>query len=127
MDGKILWANINLLFWLSLFPWVTAYLGESHAAPLAVGLYALVATASGAAFYVLRGSIACHHRADANLHALHCRMGRKNLLALAMYVTAIPTAWVWAPLSLLLITLPAIMYFMPDRRLETLQEIEILH
>ena len=81
VDARILWANINLLFWMSLFPWVTAYLGESRAASLAVGLYAVVATACGASFYLLRSSISCHHRRDEKLHALHCRMGRKNLLA----------------------------------------------
>jgi uncharacterized membrane protein len=122
VDGKVLWANINLLFWLSLFPWVTAYLGDSHAKPLAVGLYALVAAACSAAFYFLRASISCHHHRDERLQALHCRLGRKNLLALAIYLGAIPLAWVAVPVALLLIALPAVMYFMPDRRLELLQE-----
>ena len=127
VDGKILWANINLLFWMSLFPWVTAYLGGSHAAPLAVALYAGVATACGASFYLLRSTISCHHRGDERLYALHCRMGRKNLVALAIYIAAIPLAWVSVPLALLLIALPAVMYFMPDRRVEMLQETETHH
>jgi uncharacterized membrane protein len=127
VDGKILWANINLLFWISLFPWVTAYLGANYKNSLAVALYAIVATACGASFYLLRSTIACHHRGDERLQALHCRMGRKNLLALAIYITAIPMAWVAIPLSLFLIALPAIMYFMPDRQLEILQEAEPHH
>ena len=124
VDGKILWANINLLFWMSLIPWATAYLGSNYKDSLAVALYAVVAAACGASFYLLRSAISCHHRGNENLHALHCRMGRKNLLALAIYITAIPMAWVSVPVDLLLISLPAIMYFMPDRRLEMLQDAE---
>jgi uncharacterized membrane protein len=124
VDAKILWANMNLLFWLSLIPWVTAYLGENHATPLAVGLYGAVASAASAAFYLLRGSIARHHRADGKLCALHRRMGRKNLLALGIYVAAIPLAWVYVQLALVLIALPAIMYFLPDRQVEKLHEAE---
>ena len=124
VDGKILRANINLLFWMSLIPWATAYLGSNYKDSLAVALYAVVATACGASFYLLRSTISCHHRGDEKLHAVHCRMGRKNLLALAIYVAAIPMAWVATPLSLFLITLPAIMYFMPDRQLELQQEAE---
>ncbi len=118
VDRKILWANMNLLFWMSLMPWVTAYLGENHAAPLAVGLYGVVAAASSASFYLLRASIACHHRGEPRLELLHDRMGRKNLLALGIYLCAIPLAWVLVPLALGLIVLPAMMYFLPDRQAE---------
>jgi uncharacterized membrane protein len=127
VDGKILWANINLLFWMSLIPWATAYLGTNYRDSLAVALYAASATACSASFYLLRASISCHQRDDERLQALHCRMGRKNLIALAIYITAIPMAWVWVPLSLLLIALPAVMYFMPERRLEILPDAEAPH
>jgi uncharacterized membrane protein len=120
VDGKILWANINLLFWLSLMPWVTAYLGENHATPLAVGLYGLVASACSTSFYLLRKSISCQHRGDERLCALHGRMGRKNLIALGIYIVAIPLSWWCVPLALLLITTPAIMYFLPDPQVEKL-------
>ncbi len=122
VDGRILWANINLLFWLSLMPWVTAYLGETHAAPLAVGLYGAVATACSVSFYLLRQTIACHHRGDERLCALHQRMGRKNLMALGISVASIPLSWVFVPLALLLIATPAVMYFLPDRQVEKLHE-----
>jgi uncharacterized membrane protein len=120
VDGKILWANMNLLFWMSLIPWVTAYLGESHATPLAVGLYGAVAAVASVAFYLLRQAIACHHRGDTKLCAIHQRMGRKNLIAIGIYVAAIPLAWLFVPLALLLITTPAVMYFLPDRHVEKL-------
>jgi uncharacterized membrane protein len=120
VDGRILWANLHLLFWLSLMPWVTAYFGENHATPLAVGLYGVVATACSASFYLLRKSIACHHRNDIKLCELHQRMGNKNLIALGIYLAAIPVSWVFVPLALLLIAAPAVMYFLPDRHVEML-------
>ena len=120
VDGKILWANLHLLFWLSLMPWVTAYLGENHATPLAVGLYGTLATACSASFYLLRKRIACHHRGDEKLCVLHRRMGNKNLIAVGIYLAAIPLSWVFVPLALLLIAAPAVMYFLPDRHVEML-------
>jgi len=120
VDGRILWANMNLLFWLSLIPWVTSYLGQSHATPLAVGLYGTAATACSIGFYVLRQAIACHHRDDAKLCAMHQRMGLKNLVAIGIYLAAIPLSWVFVPLALVLIATPAVMYFLPDRQVEKL-------
>jgi uncharacterized membrane protein len=122
VDSRILWANMNLLFWMSLIPWTTAYLGDSHARPLAAGLYGSVAVACSVSFYLLRRSIARHPHADGKLCALHRRMGRKNLLALSFYVSAIPMSWACVPLALGLIALPAIMYFLPDRQVEQLHE-----
>ena len=61
VDTVILWANMNLLFWISLIPWVTVYLGDNHALPLPVALYAAVSTAGGFSFFLLRASIARHH------------------------------------------------------------------
>jgi uncharacterized membrane protein len=123
VDGKILWANLHLLFWLSLMPLVTAYLGENHATPLAVGLYGIVALASSTSFYLLRRSISCHHRDDEKLCTLHRRMAKKNLIAVGIYLVAIPLAWLFVPLALLLIAAPAMMYFLPDRHVEKLHEI----
>jgi uncharacterized membrane protein len=118
VDGRTLWFNIHLLFWISLMPFVTGYMGENHATPLSVALYCGVATASSLAFYLLRWAIACHHRQDATLMHLHSRMGRKNLLALGIYVAAVGMSFVYVPLALLLVVLPAAMYFMPDRHVE---------
>ena len=63
VDSIVLWANMNLLFWISLIPWVTVYLGDNHALPFPVALYAAVSTAGAISFYLLpRASIARHHR-----------------------------------------------------------------
>jgi uncharacterized membrane protein len=120
VDGKVLWANMNLLFWMSLIPWVTAYLGENHATSLATGMYGAVAALTSVSFYLLRQTIACHHRGDAKLCAMHQRMGRKNLVAIGIYVAAIPLSWGFVWLALLLIATPAVMYFLPDRQVEKL-------
>ncbi len=121
VDGPMLWYNIVLLFWLSLIPFVTAYLGESHAAKLAVGLYGVVSFAAAFSYYMLRCAIAKQHQDDARLLELHARLLRKNRLALALYAGAIGAAWFSAGLAMALIVFPALMYFMPDRRVEQLQ------
>src|SRR6266566_8396747 len=115
VDSVILWANINLLFWLSLIPWVTVYLGDNHALPFPVALYAAVSTAGALSFFLLRASIARHHHHELEFKRLNRRMARKNLIALVIYVTAIAMAFIYTPLALVMIALPAAMYFLPER------------
>ena len=114
VDAGILWANINLLFWMSLFPWVTSYLGENHAAPLAVSAYAVVAFASGASFNILRRIIARHQEQSEAAHSLHARRNLLSLVALICYFSAIFTAWLYVPLALVSIAAPMMIYFFPD-------------
>lgn len=118
VDAPMLWANMNLLFWMSLIPFVTAFLGNSHGAPLAVGLYDLVAMACAISFLGLRHAIARHHRRDPDLANLHRRLARKNHVAILIYVAAVAAAFVSVPLSLALVILPAAMYFVPERSVE---------
>ena len=105
---------MNLLFWISLIPWVTVYLGDNHALPFPVALYAAVSTAGALSFYLLRASIARHHH-ELELKRLNRRMARKNLIALVIYIAAIAMAFVYTPLALVMIALPAAMYFLPER------------
>ena len=114
VDSVILWANMNLLFWISLIPWVTVYLGDNHALPFPVALYAAVSTAGAVSFFLLRGSIARHHH-EPEFKRLNKRMARKNLISIVIYVAAIAVAFIYTPLALLLIALPAAMYFLPER------------
>jgi len=116
VDARILWANINLLFWLSIVPWATVYLGENHLLPFPVALYATVSTLGGIAFFILRHSVARHHH-EPEFKKLNQRMARKNLIAIAIYVVAIGVAFLNVPLALVLIALPAAMYFLPERSL----------
>src|SRR6266581_5085366 len=117
VDSVILWANINLLFWISLIPWVTVYLGDNHALPFPVALYAAVSTAGAVSFFLLRGSIARHHH-EPGLKTLNKKMARKNLIAILIYIAAIAAAFIYTPLALVMIALPATMYFLPERGLE---------
>ena len=124
VDGKILWANIHLLFWMSLFPWVTAYLGRKPCR--AVGRGALCGRGHGVRRVVL--PVAQHH-------LLPSSRGREALRAALPNGPEEPDRFGHlhrgysaglgrVPLALLLIALPAVMYFMPDRRVEMLQETE---
>ncbi len=115
VDAVILWANMNQLFWISLIPWVTVYLGDNHALPFPVALYAAVSTAGALSFFLLRASIARHHHHELEFKRLNRRMARKNLIALVIYVAAIAMAFIYTPLALVMIALPAAMYFLPER------------
>jgi uncharacterized membrane protein len=114
VDSVVLWANINLLFWISLIPWVTVYLGDNHALPFPVALYAAVSTAGAISFFLLRASIARHNH-EPEFKRLNKKMARKNVIAIAIYVAAIAVAFIYTPLALILIALPATMYFLPER------------
>ena len=117
VDSAILWANINLLFWMSLIPWVTVYLGDNHALPFPVALYAEVSTVGAASFSLLRATIARHHH-ELESKRLDRKMARKNLIAILIYIAAIAAAFIYTPLALVMIALPAAMYFLPNRALE---------
>jgi uncharacterized membrane protein len=120
VDGPTLWANINLLFWLSLFPWVTSYLGENPKLTLPVALYCGVTFACAIAFYILRTVIATRHRNDEKFRKVDARMEQKNRIALVVYAFSIVFAFVYTPVALVLVAMPALMYFMPDRHVEDL-------
>src|SRR6476620_5338253 len=117
VDVIILWANINLLFWMSLLPWVTVYLGDNHALPFPVALYAAVSVSGAISFFLLRASIARHQREPA-FKRLNKKMARKNLIAILIYIAAIVVAFIYTPLALVMIALPAAMYFLPEGALE---------
>jgi uncharacterized membrane protein len=77
IDAAMLWANMNMLFWISLIPWATVYLGDNHALPFPVALYAGVSAAGAISFYLLRASIARHHH-EPEFKRLNKRMARRK-------------------------------------------------
>ena len=117
LDSVVLWANVNLLFWISLIPWVTVYLGDNHALPFPVALYAAVSAAGAVSFYVLRASIG-RHQHEPEFKRLNKKMANKTLIAILIYIAAIAAAFLYVPLALVMIALPAAMYFLPERSLE---------
>ena len=119
ITGGILWANLHLLFWLSLFPFVTDWLGKSHAATPTV-LYGSVLFMAATAYFILQTTIIKHQGADS---VLATAVGRdfKGKASIVIYAAAVSLAFVNVRISQLLFLLVAFMWLIPDRRIERLQ------
>jgi uncharacterized membrane protein len=117
VNGRILWANLHLLFWLSLVPFVTAWTGENNFSAVPAALYGIVLLFSGIAYYILTQSLISHHGQDS---VLAIAMGRdfKGKLSLILYAIAIPLAFVKSWVAFLIYVLVAMIWLVPDRRIE---------
>jgi uncharacterized membrane protein len=117
VDGRVLWANLHLLFWLSLVPFVTAWMGANHFATWPVAAYGVVLLLSGTAYFILSRFLIVLHGSES---ALATALGRdlKSKASVAIYLVAIPLAFVHAGLACGLYVLVAIMWLVPDRRIE---------
>lgn len=118
IDGRVMWANLHLLFWISLFPFVTAWMSENHFAPVPTALYGGVLLMAAIAWPITaRALIACNGRESPLANA----MGRdaKGKLAIVLYALAIPLAlFVNAWIACALYVAVAAIWFVPDRRME---------
>jgi uncharacterized membrane protein len=117
VNGKILWANLHLLFWLSLVPFVTGWMGENHFTSLPVALYGFVQLMAGLAYYILSHTLIKHHGAESTL-ATSIGSDRKGKSSVVIYAIATPLAFVNPWLAFGLYVTVAIMWFVPDRRIE---------
>jgi uncharacterized membrane protein len=117
VSGAILWSNLHLLFWLSLVPFVTGWMGENNFAPLPVGMYGVVMLMSGVAYYLLSRTLIRHHGRDSAL-AVAVGNDAKGVISLAIYVLAIAIAFFNRWVSLGLYVAVAVMWLVPDRRIE---------
>lgn len=117
VNGRILWANLHLLFWLSLVPFVTAWMGENHFANAPVSVYGMVLLAASIAYFVLTRVLIRTHGWDSQLGKA---VGKdfKGQISTGIYVIAVPLAWLNAWLAFSLYVLVAIMWLVPDRRIE---------
>ncbi|WP_374349822.1 TMEM175 family protein [Chitinimonas sp.] len=118
VNGGILWANANLLFWLSLIPFTTGWMGENHFAPLPVAVYALDLLLSAIAYTILQKQII---RSQGQASVVKAAVGSdvKGKLSLACYLLAIPLALAGLPLVAgVLLFAVACMWLVPDRRIE---------
>lgn len=118
VNGPILWANMHLLFWLSLIPFVTGWMGENNFALMPVVLYGGVLWFAGLAYYILTRALIAHHGQD-SLLAEAIGRDTKGLWSLYIYTAAIPLAFLTPWLAALLYVVVAIMWLIPDRRIET--------
>jgi uncharacterized membrane protein len=118
VTGGILWANLHLLFWLSLMPFATGWMGENHFAPIPTAAYALVLTMCAIGYVVLQQSIVHAHGRDSVL-ARAVGADIKGKISLSSYVLAVPLAWAgWPAIAGGLMALVALMWLVPDRRIE---------
>jgi len=117
VSGGILWANMHLLFWLSLFPFATAWMGESHNAPMPAAAYGVVLLMAALAYYILQLKIVGSHGRDSVLgRALGTDW--KGKLSPVFYLAAIPAAFLNPWISSVLYIVVALWWIVPDRRIE---------
>src|SRR5262249_4313445 len=93
VNGRVLWANLHLLFWLSLIPFVTGWMGENHFAATPVAMYGAVLLMAGVAYYILARFLAALHGRESRI-AIALGRDIKGLLSIAIYAVAIPIAFV---------------------------------
>jgi len=119
VTGSILWANLHLLFWLSLMPFATGWMGENHFAAVPTALYGAVLLFAGIAYYVLEKTII---RVQGPNSRLEAAVGgdAKGKISVALYALAIPLAFMQQLLSDAIYVLVALMWLIPDRRIEAI-------
>jgi uncharacterized membrane protein len=117
INGAILWANLHLLFWLSLVPFVTGWMGENHLAATPAALYGAVMLMAAVAYTILQRAIIAEHGPDSRL-ARAIGNDRKGLSSLLAYALAIPLAFVNPWISDAIYVGVALLWLVPDRRIE---------
>ena len=117
VTGAVLWANLHLLFWLSLFPIVTGWVGDNHFAPAPMALYGVVLLMAGVAYLILQNAIIACNGKD-SLLAKAVGRDAKGKLSAVMYGIAIPIAYFEVWISGSIYVLVAMMWLVPDRRIE---------
>lgn len=121
IDGKVLWANANLLFWLSLLPFVSGYMGENHFAPLPVLLYAIVAFMAAVAYMILTKSLIKIHDETSIINKAE-KESKKSKVSLVLYFLAVCFAYFLPFISCGIFVIVAIMWFVPSKKIE--QEVQ---
>ena len=117
IGGAVLWANMHLLFWLSLVPFVTGWMGEHGLRPAPVAAYGAVLLGAAIAYTILVRTLLRHHERDSAL-ARAIGSDTKGYISLACYAAALAVAW-WLPwLSCALYVVVALIWLIPDRRME---------
>ncbi len=117
VDGRVLWANLHLLFWLSLMPFVTAWAGETRFAAWPVAAWGAVQFMAGTAYFILVRALLALHGGDSVLAEA---IGRdvKGIISLALYLIAVLLTLVGPVPALAIYVLVAVMWLIPDRRIE---------
>ncbi len=117
VNGRVLWANLHLLFWLSLVPFVTGWMGENNFAAVPAALYGVVLLCASIAYFILARALLTIHSPD-SLLARALGAGFKGKISMVIYLVAIPLAFVRSWLACALYVLVPVMWLVPDRRIE---------
>lgn len=117
VNGRVLWANLHLLFWLSFIPSITAWVGETHFAPWPVAVYGIDLLLAAVAYYVLARTLVSLHGSESAL-AIALGADIKGKVSVVAYACSIPLAFVGTWISGLLYVFVAVMWLIPDRRIE---------
>ena len=118
VEGGILWANLHLLFWLSLIPFVTGWMGENQFAAMTTALYGFVLLMSAIAYWILQKRIMIANGGKDSLLAKAVKEDRKGKGSILLYAIAIPSSFWNEWLSGAIYILVAILWLVPDRRIE---------
>ncbi|WP_418636396.1 TMEM175 family protein [Winogradskyella sp.] len=127
VNGSVLWANLHLLFWLSLIPFTTSWLGENehYYEALPVATYGFVLLMSAVAYFILERTLIKNHDKDYLLARLIVYKV-KDYVSTALYIIAIPLAFVYTWLAIVCYAIVALIWLMPDKKMETLiDEVEV--
>lgn len=123
ISGKMLWANLHLLFWLSLIPFVTGWMGENHFAKEPMALYGLILLMAAISYFILQKIIIRSQGHDSILkHAVGKDI--KGKMSPVLYIIGIGLAWVSPWASALMYVLVALMWLIPDKRIEKILQRE---
>lgn len=117
VNGSILWANQHLLFWLSLIPFTTSWLGENHIHPWPVAIYGIVLFMAGIAYYILAHTLVNHHGKESDIGTA-IGSDFKGKISLVLYAIGIGFSLVHSLLACAFYIAVAIMWLVPDKRIE---------
>jgi len=119
VNGRVLWANLHLLFWLSLFPFATGWMGENHFAPVPVAVYGVVLLMAALAWRPFQSALIAANGGSESLLAHALARDWKGVVSPLLYAAAIGLAFVHPAIAGLLYITVAVMWLVPDRRIET--------
>lgn len=118
ISAKIILANLHLLFWLSLIPFTTGWMGENHFAANPVALYLLNSLVCGVAYFILQKTIEKNHHTDATMIAVLKKQSKKAIFSQIMYAVGIPLAYVNPYISVAIFFVVSVVWVIPDREIE---------
>lgn len=119
-SSGIMLANLNLLFWLSLVPFATNWMGENHFAPVTVSVYAILLNICGVSYTILQRTIAACHKGNTDLEMILKKQTRKGLITLCLYTSAIPVSYINSYLAVSVFFIVAVIWMIPDKNIERL-------